>query len=132
MLNWHDLYNVLFRSSIDTFDFFHIEANPHYDEVNGQVVRLSVDFDAVVFDFTGRYKDKYKVTVRACSDSRVSATIEIKDNGYFEYPITSQDEHFEDRVKICGPQILRDNFTVKAEVKQIYDWTFNAYRSIVK
>ena len=132
MLNWHVLYDVLRRSSLDTYDFFHIEANPHYDEVNGQVVRLSVDFDAVVFDYTGKFKDKYKVTVRVWSDSHVTATIEIKDNRYFDYPITSEDEHFDERVNLYGPQVLKDDPKAKADVKEIYDWTFNAYRSLVK
>ena len=132
MLNWHDLYDVLRRSSLDTFDFFHIEANPLYDEVNGQVLRLSVDFDAIVFDFTGKYKDKYKVTVRVWNDSHVTATIEIKKSSYFEYPITSEDEHFDERVIAYGPQVLRDDQEVKADVKEIYDWTFRAYRSLVK
>ena len=132
MLNWYDLYDVLHRSSLDTYEFYHIEANPHYDILNGQTLRLSVDFDAVVFDYTGKYKGKYKVTVRVWRDSRVTATIEIKENGCFEYPITSEDEHFDERVNVYGPQVLRDNPKIKADVKEIYDWTFYAYRSLVK
>ena len=132
MLNWYDLYDVLRRSSLDHFDFNHIEANPHYDVVNGRSVRLFVDFDALVFDYTGKYKDKYKVAVRIWRDSHVTAIIEIKDSGYFEYPITSEDEHFEERIKVYGPQILKDDPKVKAEAKEIYDWTFSAYKSLVK
>lgn len=132
MLNWHDLYDVLRRSSLDTFELYHIEANPQYNVVNGQLIKLSVDFDAVVFDYTGKYKDKYKVTVRVWSDSHVTATIEINKSGSFGYPITSEDEHFEERVGVYGPQVLKDDPKVKAEVKEIYDWTFSAYRSLVK
>lgn len=93
---------------------------------------MSVDFDAVVFDYTGKYKDKYKVTVSVWSDSHVTATIEIKDSGNFDFPITSEDEHFEERVKEYGPQILKKDPRVKAEVREIYDWTFDAYISLVK
>lgn len=132
MLNWYDLYDILRKSSPDTFDFYHNEANQHYDEINGKSIIPSVVFDAVIFDFSGKFIDKYKVTVRVWSDSRVTATIEIKNNGVFEYPITSNDEHFDDRVFLYGPQVMRDDPTVKADVKEIYDWTFNAYRSLVK
>ena len=132
MLNWFDLFDTLRKNSPDTFDFYHIEANPHYYEENGQMVRLFVDYDAVVFDFTGKYKDKYKVTVRAWDDSHVTATIEIKNDGCFEYPITSDDEHFDNRVDVYGLQSLRSNLKLKAEVKEIYDWTFAAYKSLVK
>ena len=132
MLIWLDLYDILRKSSPDTFEFNHIEANPHYDELNGKVVRLSVDFDTLVFDYTGKYKDKYRVTVRIWSDSHVTAIIEINDSDHFDYPITSEDEHFEERVEAYGPQILKNDSKVKAEVKEIYDWTFSAYRSLVK
>lgn len=130
MLNWHDLYDILRRSSLDNYTFYHIEANPHYNVINGWE-RMSVDYDALVFDYTGKYKDRYKVTIRVWSDSHVTATIEIKDSGHFDYPITSVNEHFEERVKVYGPIILKNDSKVKAEVKEIYDWTFSAYRSLL-
>ena len=129
-MDWHDLKMELDRTSPDTFELTHVEANPDYDRINGKLVRLSVVFDAIIFEFTGKYKDKYKAIVRVWSDSRVTASIELKGNGIFEYPVTKEDEHFEKRLNIYGTPDMKNNPAIKAELKEIYDWTFKAYRNL--
>lgn len=131
-MNWLDLSSELLKECPDVFENYHIKSSDYYEDIEGQLRKVYDDYDAIVFDFKGKYNNKYKVTVRVWSDFHVTATIEIKDRGYFEYPITSEDEHFDEIVNVSGPQILKNDPMVKSEVKEIYDWTFSAYSTIVK
>lgn len=129
-MNWIDLMMELGRTSPDTFVFTHIEANPVYKRIAGKDVRVSVDFDTMIFEFTGKYKDKMKARVRVWSDFRVTASIELKNKVFFDYPVTNEDEHFEQRLELYGSPIIKDNPIAIAELKEIYDWTFDAYRCL--
>ncbi len=120
----------LCKTSPDTFNMTHIEARPVYDRINGELVRLSFAFDTIIFEYTGKYKNKYKANVRVWSNSRVTTSIEMNNNGVFEYPVTKEDEHFDERLNICGPSEVKNNPALRAEIKEIYDWTFNAYRRL--
>lgn len=131
-MTWFDLYTELGKSCPDSFEMTHVEAGPIYKWIEGKDVRVSVDYDAIIFKFTGKFGGKYKATVRLWFDSRVTASIETADRQFFEYPVTLEDEHFEQRWKIYGPHVTNDDSSVKSEIKEIYDWTFNAYRSLVK
>lgn len=130
-MNWIDLMMELCRTCPDTFRFTHVEANPVYERINGEVVRVSFDFDTMIFEFTGKYKDKMKARVRVWSDSRVTASIELKNQVFFDYPVTQKDEHFEKRVELYGSPAIKDNPIAIAELKEIYDWTFDAYRNLI-
>ena len=121
----------LSRTSPDTFGITHIEAGPVYKRIEGKDVRVSVDFDTIIFEFTGKYKDKFKTKIRIWSDSRVTASIEFRKQVSFDYSLTKEDEHFEQRMELYGsPDIKVDPIAI-AEIKEIYDWTFKAFHSIV-
>lgn len=129
-MNWIDLMKELGRTSPDTFGTTHVEANPTYERIGGRDVRVSVDFDTIIFEFTGKYKDRIKVRVRVWSDSRVTASVELKNKGFFDYPVTKEDEHFEQRIQLCGLPDVKANPIAIAELKELYDWTINAYRNL--
>lgn len=131
-MNWIDLMMELVRTCPDSFGFTHVEANPVYKRIGGEDVRVSVDFDTMIFEFTGKYKDKMKARVRLWSDSRVTASIELKNKVFFDYPVTNEDEHFEQRVKLYGSPVIKDDPIAISELKEIYDWTFNAYNNLLK
>lgn len=130
-MNWIDLMMELGRTCPDSFGFTHVEANPVYKRIDGEVVRVSVDFDTMIFEFTGKYKDKMEVRVRYWSDSRVTVSIELKNKVFLNYPVTNEDEHFEQRLELYGSPVIKDDLIVIAELKEIYDWTFKAYRNIL-
>ena len=130
-MNWIDLMKELERTCPDSFEFTHVEANPVYKRINGKDVRVSVDYDLMFFEFTGKYKDKMKAKVRVWSDFRVTASIELKNNVFFDYPVTNEDEHFEQRLDLYGSPDIKANPGAIAELKEIYDWTFDAYRNLI-
>lgn len=131
-MTWIDLYSELEKSCPDSFEMIHVEAGSQYKWIDGKDVRIYADYDAIVFMFTGKFRGKYKATVRLWCDSRVTASIETVDSQFFGYPITLEDEHFEQRWKIYGPHVANNELNVKQEIKEIYDWTFNAYRKLVR
>lgn len=130
-MTWFDLMTELEKTSPDTFGLTHVEVNPNYKRIDGRVVRVSVDNDSFIFEFTGKYKSKYKTTVRIWSNSRVTASIELENNTYFDYPITNEDEHFDNRMDLYGPSAVKNNLAARTEIKEIYDWTFNAYHNLL-
>ena len=127
-MNWTVFLKKLKTSSPDSCDIIHVEVNPKYESINGSEVGLPVEYDAYIFDFNGKYKDKYKTTVRIWADSRVTASITFEGNASFEYPISGEDEQFDSRFNLYGPEFIKKNPTLKAELKEIYEWTFCAYR----
>lgn len=132
IMTWNDLYYELEKTCPDSFEMIHVEAGPKYEWIDGKAVRVYADYDAIVFRFSGKFKGKYKATVRLWYDSRVTASIETADKQFFEYPVTLEDEHFEQRWKIYGPHVSGNAQNVKPEIKEIYDWTFNSYRKLVQ
>ncbi len=119
------------RTCPDSFGFTHVEANPVYKRIDGEDVRVSVDLDTLIFEFTGKYKDKMEVRVRLRSDSRVTVSIELKNKVFFDYPVSKEDEHFEQRFELYGSPVIKDDPIAIAELKEIYDWTFKAYRNLL-
>jgi len=77
-MNLIELLIELVRTCPDPFDITHVESNPKYNRIEGNLVRVAVDYDSFIFDFLGKYKSKYKVIVRIWSDSKVTASIELK------------------------------------------------------
>lgn len=128
---WADLMKELKRTCPDSFGVTHVEINAVYKRVDGVDVRVSADCDSFSFVFTGKYKGKYNTTVRVWYDSRVTASIELMENRFFEYPITRENENFDQRIDLYAPSSIKNNQGIMAEIKAIYDWTFSAYRSVI-
>lgn len=128
---WADLMKELKRTCPDSFGVTHVEINAVYKRVDGMDVRVSADCDSFSFVFTGKYKGKYNTTVRVWYDSRVTASIELMENRFFEYPITRENENFDQRIDLYAPSSIKNNQGIMAEIKVIYDWTFSAYRSVI-
>lgn len=128
-MNWTELMIELEKTCPDSYGVIHLEANALYKRINGKDVRVSADCDSFSFVFTGKYKGKYNTTVRVWYDSRVTASIELMENSFFEYPITRENENFDQRIDLYAPSSIKNNPGIMAEIKEIYDWTFSAYRS---
>lgn len=132
MISWDKLLSELRKDSPEEFDFIQIQAGPYYREKDWRKTR-SVEFDAIVICFIDKYKDKYKPTIRIWNDSRVDATIEIKEKKHFEFPVMLGDENFDERLSICRDlQEYHSAPAAKAELKGIYDWIFNSYRRLIE
>lgn len=129
-MTWENMLIRLRASSPEAFDYFRVEVNASYKEVDGREVRVDYDYDALIIEFAGDYHGKYKPTVRVFKDSIVNATIEVYGYGYFSFPITSQDEHLEQRLKITPgfPEFVKDELLV-GELMGICEWIITAYRS---
>lgn len=119
------------RTCPDSFGVTHVEINAIYKRVDGVDVRVSADCDSFCFVLTGKYRGKYKTTVRVWYDSRVTASIELMENRVFEYPITREEENFDQRIDLYAPSSMKENPEVRAEIKEIYDWTCKAYRNLI-
>ena len=131
MISWEKLLSELRKESPDEFDFIHIQAGPYY-RVNDWKKTIMVEHDAIVICFMGKYKDKYKPTVRICNDSRVDATIEIDKTKHFEFPVALDEENFDERLRFYRElKDYQDDPIAKAELKGIYDWIFNSYRRLI-
>lgn len=128
-MNWTELMIELKKTCPDSFGVTHSESNAVYKQVDGEEVRASADYDLISFVFTRKYKGKYKTTVRVWYDSKVSASIELMKNRIFEYPITRETRNFVQQIDPYAPSSIKDNPGIMAEIKEIYDWTFSAYRS---
>lgn len=128
-MNWTELMIELKKTCPDSYGVIHSEANAVYKRINGKDVRASADYDLICFVFTGKYKGKYKTTVRVRYDSRFSASIELMENRIYEYPITGETENFVQQIDQYAPLSIKNNPGTMAEIKEIYDWTFSAYRS---
>ncbi len=128
-MDWEELMIELERTCPDSYGVIHLEANAVYKRINGKDVRVSADCDSFSFVFTGKYKGKYNTTVRVWYDSRVSASIELMKNRIFEYPITRETGNFVQQIDPYAPLSIKNNPGIMAEIKEIYDWTFSAYRS---
>lgn len=118
-------------NSPEAFDYFRVEVNASYKEVDGREVRVNYDYDALIIEFAGEYHGKYKPTVRIFKDSRINATIEVYGHGYFSFPVTDKNEHFEERHKNTPgfAEFIQDPQLVD-ELRVIYDWIIAAYRSV--
>lgn len=99
-----------------------VTVNGRFKDINGEYVEVDSDYHKVCMELAGDFK-KYEVEVRVDSDNHVTAAIKIKDLGYFSFPITGKDEHFNERVKItpCLSEFRKDEKLV-SELKQVYDW----------
>lgn len=132
MSYWLDLFEELRRTCPDKYEHYYVEAGPRDNTFKEKNVALDEDFNSIIFNFTDKFKDKYKATIRVLRDKSVNVTVEIKGKGFFEYPVTNDDEHFDMRMDLYGSTIIKDNILAKTELKEIYDWTFNAYRNVIK
>ena len=130
MSYWLDLFEELRRTCPDKYEHYYINAGPRDNTFKEKNVALDEDFNSIIFTFTDKFKDKYRVTVRAFVNNSVNVTVEIKGNGNFEYPVTYEDELFDKRLDFYGPSDVKGNPSVRTELKEIYDWTFNAYRNL--
>lgn len=132
-MNWQDLLKELKKQYPDNFDIMRVEVNAVYKEVDGREVRLDCDYDAIIVDFTGKYHNKYKPTIRIWKDSRVNATIEVLGTGGFSFPVTGHDEHLNERISIIpGLASIFNDSNSMAELKEIYDWIFYSYTNAQK
>ena len=127
-------YKAYFKELSDTcpapFCVVPIEVNANYKWIDGKEVRVDVDCDAVIFDFTEKYS-RYRVTVRVWSDSRVTVSIELKDNVFFDFPVTTQDEDYDKRVELYGAAEIKNDDIIRSEMRILYEWVFDAYRKLV-
>ncbi len=130
-MTWKDMLTQLRANSPEVFDYFRVEVNASYKEIDGREVRVDYDYDALVIEFAEKYHEKYKPTVRIFKDSRVTATIEVYGYGSFSFPVTDKDEHFEQRLEIT-PRFAEfvQNQQLVDELRGIYDWIVTAYRSV--
>lgn len=132
-MTWEDMLKELQKNSPDSFETnLVVEANVVYDTIGGKDIRVSNDFDTIIIEFTGKYIDKYSLRIRVWSDSQVTASVDVKGFGYFDFPVNLTDYHFDERVEITP--CLRDFKTdLKSleELRQIYDWIFDSYRRLL-
>ena len=130
-MTWKDMLTQLRANSPEVFDYFRVEVNASYKEIDGREVRVDYDYDALIIEFADKYHGKYKPTVRIFKDSRVTATIEVYGYGSFSFPVTGDDEYFEDRLKITPKfaEFVQDLHLVR-ELKGIYEWIIFAYRRL--
>lgn len=131
-MNYSDFFNELRETCPDSFGFLRTISNAAYRWINGEEVLVDADSYSGIFELTWKYKDKYGVTVRVDHNSRVIAIIEIKENSWFVFPVTTGDENFDKYVASCGTPEIKNDATIKNEIKELYDWVFQAYRKIVQ
>ena len=97
-MDYKELFEELSNTCPVSFSVVPVEANVNYKWIDGKKVRVDVDYDAVIFDFIEKYS-RYRVI---WYDSRVTASTELKDKEFFNFPITAQDEIFDKRVELYG------------------------------
>lgn len=127
-MNWTDLLKELRKNSPDYFEDSHVEVGAKYDIDAGLEVRVAFECDSIIIKFLGKYKNKYLTTVRVYMDGCVGATIWVDENREFSFPVTGQDEYFDERLALDSSlsDYMKNN-DLRAELKGIYDWIFEAY-----
>lgn len=65
----------------------------------------------------------YSVSVRVDNNNKITSSIEIKDVGNFDFPITGHDERFTERVNMTPwlEEFRKDDKSV-SQLKRIFDW----------
>lgn len=129
-MTWKDMINQLRANSPEAFDYSRVEVNALYKVIDGSEVRIDFDYDALIIEFSGEYRGRYKPIVRMYKDSRVNATVEVYGYGSFSFPVTEKDDYFEKRLRITpGFAEFAQDPQLVDEFRGIYEWIVSAYRS---